>query len=118
MIKSFFFVFFVFLVSFFTLGAVAAVAQTLDTSVRAELTDCASGGSAAGTLIAGETYLMRLSTDSDAFVCFAASASTCAAGGEKFPAGFAMKVTVNGNQASVSCRSTASTADVIFTKFK
>jgi hypothetical protein len=92
-------------------------AQTLDTAVRSEVTDCASGGSAAGTLTAGETYLMRV-TDADTFVCFAASASTCAANGEKFPQGTIIRMTANGNQVSWSCRSSGSNGDVIFTKFK
>lgn len=95
----------------------AALAQTLDTSARLELTDCASGGSSAGSLTAGESYLLRV-TDSDVFICFAASGSTCASGGEKFPLGTLMRFTANGNHVSVSCRSTASTGDVIFTKFK
>lgn len=91
--------------------------QTYDTSARSELTDCASGGSLAGTLTAGETYVMRV-TEADTFVCFASSASTCAAGGEKFPAGWGQRLTINGNQVSWSCRSSTSTGDVIFTKFK
>lgn len=83
------------------------------TSTRAEFTDCASGGSVAQTLTAGQ-YLMRV-TDADTFLCFAASGSTCASGGEKFPVGTVVLLTLTTGQVSVSCRSSASTGDVIFT---
>jgi hypothetical protein len=92
-----------------------AAGLALDTNVRTEFTDCASGGSSAGVLVRDTQYLMRV-TDADVFVCFAASGSTCAAGGEKFPAGTVVLVTITGNQVSASCRSSASTGDVIFTR--
>lgn len=91
---------------------IAALAQvTLQTSLRTELTDCASGGSSSSTLTRDVKYLMRV-TDSDVFLCFAA---TCASGGEKFPVGTLMLLRANGDQTTVSCRSSASTGDVIFT---
>ena len=80
---------------------------------RFEFTDCASGGSVAQTLTVGQ-YLMRV-TDADAFLCFSASGSTCASGGEKFPSGTVILLNVTSDKASVSCRSSASTGDVIFT---
>lgn len=87
---------------------------SLDTGIRAEFTDCASGGSSATTLTAGD-YLLRI-TDESVFLCFAASGSTCASGGEKFPAGTVMKLTIGADQRSVSCRSAASGGDAIFTR--
>ena len=95
--------------------AALAGGLALDTSVRSEVTDCASGGSAAGTLVRDTTYLMRV-TDADTFVCFAASASTCAANGEKLPVGTLLLLTATGSQLSWSCRSSTSTGDVIFTR--
>ena len=86
----------------------------LDTNVRFEFTDCASGGSVAQT-VTGGSYLFRV-TDADVFVCFAESASTCATGGEKFPSGTVMLLTVPGVSKSMSCRSSASTGDAIFTR--
>lgn len=85
----------------------------LNTATRAEFTNCAAGGSVAQTLAVG-TYLVRV-TDADAWLCFAASGSTCAADGEKFPSGTVILLAITGNKASVSCRSSASTGDVIFT---
>lgn len=96
------------------LAAGAAVAGSLYPSGTKEFTDCDSGGSAAQTLTRGNRYLMRV-FDADVWVCFAASGSTCASGGERFGPGFAMKFEVNGDLKSVSCRSSASTGDVIFT---
>lgn len=84
---------------------------TLTTGLRSELTDCASGGSSSTTLVAGVKYLFRV-TDSDVFLCFAA---TCAAGGEKFPMGTVMLLRASADQTTISCRSSASTGDVIFT---
>jgi hypothetical protein len=83
----------------------------LDTSVRYEFTDCASGGSSSQSLVEN-LYLMRV-TDSDVWVCYAA---TCAAGGERFPVGSVVLITMPRGPTSVSCRSSASTGDVIFTK--
>ncbi len=85
----------------------------LDTATRFEFTDCAAGGSAAQTLTTG-TYLFRV-TDADTNVCFAETGSTCAASGEKFPLGTVMCLVITGNKKSVSCRSSASTGDAIFT---
>ena len=95
-------------------GALAGPGIPLNPAVRTELTDCASGGSAASTLVSNTTYLLRI-TDADTFLCFAASGSTCAAGGEKFPMGTVILFTPNGNSISVSCRSSSSTGDAIFT---
>jgi hypothetical protein len=91
----------------------AATGINLSTATRAEFTDCAAGGSGAQTLVAG-TYLLRV-TDVDTFVCFAASGSTCAANGEKFPAGTVMVLAITGDKLSISCRSAAATGDVILT---
>jgi hypothetical protein len=88
---------------------------TIDQNVRFEFTDCASGGSAAQTLTLNRKYLMRI-TDADTFVCFAASGSTCASGGEKFPLGTVLPLFIGTDYKSVSCRSADSTGDVIFTK--
>ena len=96
-------------------AALAAGAVTLDTSVRKEFTNCPSGGSAAQTLTYNTRYIMRI-TDADSFVCFASASSTCASGGEKFPAGMAMLIYITSDSKSVSCRSGTSTGDVIFTK--
>lgn len=82
----------------------------LNTGVRFEFTDCASGGSASQAVTEG-TYLMRV-TDADTFICYAA---TCAAGGEKFPAGTVVLITVGRAGQTMSCRSGAGTGDVILT---
>lgn len=85
----------------------------VDTGRRFEFTDCASGGSASQN-VNGGTYLMRV-TDADVFLCWA---GTCAAGGEKFPSGTVMLLTVPGFPSATtafSCRSTGSNADVILT---
>lgn len=94
--------------------ALAATGVALNTGLRTEMTDCASGGSASSTLKPNVTYLFRV-TDSDTFLCFAA---TCAAGGEKFPVGTVMLLATTNNGGSdvtISCRSAASTGDLIFT---
>jgi hypothetical protein len=86
----------------------------LNTGVRAEFTDCASGGSVAQTVTSG-AYLLRV-TDADVFICDVASAATCATGGEKFPSGTVIAYTVIGSTTrSIACRSSASTGDVILT---
>lgn len=95
--------------------ALAATGVALNTGLRTEMTDCASGGSASSTLKPNVTYLFRV-TDSDTFLCFAA---TCAAGGEKFPVGTVMLLATTANGGSdvtISCRSSASTGDLIFTQ--
>lgn len=86
----------------------------LQTGNRFEFTDCAAGGSAAQTLTNGMTYLLRI-TDTDVTLCFAETGSTCVTLGEKFPAGTVILFTVTGATKSVSCRSTSSTGDAIFT---
>ena len=91
------------------LAALAGGIQLL-TATRFEFTDCASGGSASQTLTVG-TYLMRV-TDADVWVCYAA---TCASGGERFPSGTVMLLAIPGGGKQVTCRSSASTGDVIFT---
>ena len=94
--------------------ALAATGVALNTGLRTEMTDCASGGSASSTLKPNVTYLFRV-TDSDTFLCFAA---TCAAGGEKFPVGTVMLLATpnnGGSDVTISCRSSASTGDLIFT---
>lgn len=92
-------------------GALAG-ALTLDTGRRFEFTDCASGGSAAQTLTVGQ-YLMRI-TDADVYVCYAA---TCASGGERFASGTIIGIAVGLGGQQVSCRSTTSTGDAIFTGY-
>lgn len=75
-------------------------------------TDCASGGSAAQTITKGSWLFIV--TDSDVFVCYAA---TCAAGGTRYAVGSTILIAIEptaGQQ--VSCRSTASTGDVSYTK--
>lgn len=96
-----------------TLLAAAAFAGgiALDTSRRFEFTDCASGGSGAQTLTENQ-YLFRV-TDADVWVCWAA---TCASGGERFPVGFAAVISVGRGGSQLSCRSTASNGDAIFTR--
>ncbi len=101
------------LVGLVSFSAVAS-GLALDTAIRKEFTNCESGGSAAQTLAVGN-YLFRV-TDKDVFVCLAASASTCASGGEKFPMGTVIRLTIGADQVSVSCRSSDSTGDAIFTR--
>jgi hypothetical protein len=91
-------------------GAALAAGVTLTPSVRYELTDCAAGGSSSVS-VTGGSYLFRV-TESDTWVCWAA---TCAAGGEKFPAGAMLLLNVPATQA-FSCRSADSKGDVIFTR--
>lgn len=92
------------------LAAGAAGGISLNTAKRFEFTDCASGGSSAQTLTEGQ-YLFRV-TDKDVFICFAA---TCASTGEKFPNGTVMMFSIPRGGQSVSCRSSDSTGDAIFT---
>lgn len=102
------------------LGTVAVAGPsglTIDTGVRFEFTDCASGGSANQT-VTGSTvpalYLMRV-TDSDVFLCYG---STCASGGEKFPLGTVILISVPASGQIMSCRSSASTGDIILTRVR
>lgn len=100
-----------FIALFATLSVAGGI--TLDTATHYDFTDCAAGGSAAQTLTLG-TYLLRV-TDADTFLCLAESGSTCAANGEKFPAGTVMCLAITGNKKSVSCRSSTATGDAILT---
>lgn len=102
-------------------AAVAALAGSglvINTSRRAEFTNCASGGSASQAVAEG-TYVMRV-TDKDSFVCYA---TTCVGdAGEKWPMGSVVKVALprgtlsdGGTGNDISCRSSDSTGDVILT---
>jgi hypothetical protein len=99
-------------------------------STRAEFTNCASGGSASQALAAGE-YVMRVA-DKDSFVCYA---TTCVGdAGEKWPMGTVIGLAIGrtvvadggtaGGQVDggfgqdISCRSSDSTGDVIFTEVR
>lgn len=102
---------FVLLLALFGGAALAAGAGvTLITGTRFEFTNCSSGGSAAQTVTAGK-YLFRVLGE-DTAVCYD---STCAANGEWFPAGTVLLLTIQNSQ-SISCRSSGSTGDVIFTR--
>lgn len=94
-------------------NATFAAGLPINTAIRFEFTDCSSGGSVAQTLTAGD-YWYRV-TDADTFICLANSASTCASGGEKWPVGTVVLITIGPDQRSVSCRSSTSTGDAIFT---
>lgn len=96
-------------------GVALAGPVTIYPGNRQELTDCSASGSSAVTLTASRSYLMRV-TGEDTFVCFASSGSTCASGGEKFGAPFAMLIFITTDTKSVSCRSGNATGDVIFTQ--
>ena len=96
-------------------GMALAGGIALDTSTRFEFTDCAAGGSAAQTVTGGYTYLLRV-TDSDVSLCIAESGATCAAGGEKFPMGTVLLLTVPGASKSMACRSAGSAGDVALTR--
>lgn len=98
-----------FLAALFVATAAAANIQ-LETSVRVEFTNCASGGSSSTSLPSPGRYLMRV-TDEDTFLCWGA---TCASGGEKFPTGTVMLLHFRTAQA-LSCRSGSSLGDVILT---
>lgn len=93
----------------------AAVAQIqLNQVSMVTFTDCASAGSVAQAITQG-TYLMTVTTE-DVWLCQAESASTCASGGTKFGAPFAMLFEVPRGGWSLSCRSSSSTGDIQFTK--
>ena len=99
------------LVTLLAASVAFAVGIAIDVTTRFEFTDCAAGGSAAQTLTENQ-YLFRV-TDTDVWVCWAA---TCASGGERFPAGFAAVISVGRGGSQLSCRSSASTGDAIFTR--
>lgn len=94
----------------------AVAAPRMIPAVRFEFTDCAAAGSSAQTLTGnGTIYAFRV-TDENTWICYAA---TCASpNGEKWPAGTVIYIEIKdvaGQQ--VSCRSTGSTGDAIFTQF-
>ncbi len=112
----------------------------LDTTRRLEFTNCPAAGGDGGTLHAGSLiagqYLMRVK-DEDVSICFheyassapacpytlsdggSAGSSTCWActdgGGEFFPRGTVMTVSVPNAGLGFSCRSATATGDVAFT---
>lgn len=98
------------LLALLVLPALALAGIALDTGVRYEFTDCAAGGSASQTAVAGQ-YLLRV-TDADAWLCYGA---TCASGGERLPSGTVILFQVPAGGQTFSCRSTASNGDVILT---
>lgn len=95
--------------------AMGATGVNMDTASKGEILNCASGGSSAVTLPSTGVYLFRV-MEADTYVCFAASGSTCASGGELFPVGTVMNQAISGDKLSVSCRSLSSTGDVALTK--
>lgn len=98
------------------LVASVAVAQVaLYPGFGKDFTNCESGGSAAQTLSPGFNYVMRV-LDESTYVCFASSGSTCASGGERFSANFAMRIHITSDHKSISCRSSGGTGDVLFTR--
>lgn len=90
-------------------AALAGIA--LDPSQRFEINNCAAGGSSSVAPIEGQ-YLFRVVT-TDTWVCLAA---TCASGGELFTAGTVFLWQVPRGGLTVSCRSTGSTGNVIWTR--
>jgi hypothetical protein len=95
------------------IAAAAAGGILLASTGQVTFTDCSSSGSSASTLTEG-TYLMT-ATDESVWVCSAASSATCASGGSKFGAPFAMLYAVPRGGLSIACRSTSSTGDLQFT---
>lgn len=91
------------------LAFAAGAGITLRPTVRFEFTNCSSSGSSAQTLTAGP-YVFR-ATDEDVWFCFA---TTCSSGGERWPLGTVIKLEMPAGD--VSCRSTNSTGDAIFTR--
>ena len=85
----------------------------LDTAKSYDFTDCSASGSAAQTLTVG-VYLLTVS-DSNTFLCLAATGSTCVTGGRKLPQGLGMMISIGADQVSVSCRSVSATGDLSFT---
>lgn len=91
----------------------ALAGLTLNPSLRTEFSNCAAAGSASSTVTANVQYMARVSSDSDVSLCYA---GTCAAGGELFPAGSMFTINFRSDQTTLSCRSAASTGDIIFTR--
>lgn len=102
---------------FLSTAAPAQSAIKLVPNSKVEFTDCSGSGSSAQNVPVGK-YLMRV-TDADVFICIADAAAVCSSGGEKFPIGTVISITVAGNSGnkSIACRS-AGTGDVIFTKWE
>lgn len=93
----------------------AAGGLLLRPGTRFEFTDCVATGSSAQTLTGPTRYLFRV-TDADVWVCLAESSATCASGGDKFPVGTMILLSMPAAGMSVACRSTASNGDAIFTR--
>lgn len=89
----------------------SVVGLSLDVSSRYEINNCASGGSSSVSPVEGK-YLFRVTT-ADSWVCLA---GTCASGGEHFSAGTVLLWQVPRGGQTISCRSTASTGNVILTR--
>lgn len=111
-----------FFLPFFLAASLAFAGGILvNTAKRAEFTNCSSSGSLSQPITEGE-YVMRV-TDKDSFVCYA---TTCVGdAGEKWPMGTIVKISFprataglsdGGTGTDVSCRSSDSTGDVIFTQ--
>lgn len=99
-------------------GAALAGGLVIDTSQRLELTNCSSGGHDGGQLAEGQ-YLVRV-TDADTNVCIQSGLDagylSCSSGGEKFPSGTIILQSIPRGGATVTCRSSTSTGDVIYTR--
>lgn len=96
-------------------GIAVAGPVTIYPGNRAEIINCSNSGSSAIALTKNRSYLMRVAGE-DTYVCFAASGSTCASGGELFGAPFAMLIYITDDTDSVSCRSANSGGDLVFTQ--
>jgi hypothetical protein len=97
-----------------TIGMLFAAPVTLDDDNRVTIANCGAGGSSASALVAGSTYVLAI-FDEETWVCFAASSSTCAAGGIRLAPGAMLRVSITSDHASVSCRSAGATGDAEFT---
>lgn len=93
-----------------TAAATVAAPITVNPNVRYEFSNCSSGGSAATSVTAG-SYVFRV-FDEDTHICYA---STCATGGERWPVGTVLHLRVQATT-DVSCRSSGSTGDAVFTR--
>lgn len=96
------------------LALVALAGFTPDPTGLKTFDNCSASGSAAQTLTADRTYLLKV-FDEEVFICHAATGSTCASGGMRYGSGFAGKVHITADLKSVSCRSTGATGDADFT---
>lgn len=104
------------LVILLVVATAAFAGIALDTSSRYELNNCASGGGDGGIAYTASPtegqYLFRV-TGADTWVCIAA---TCASGGELFASGTIFLWQVPRGGQTVSCRSSASTGNAIWTR--